>query len=177
MLSWSDLRSGVSEDIFAQRVSADGSLQWTQSGVALSTAAGLQNPAVSVPDGAHGAIVAWHDYRDGGGDIYAQRVQADGALGGGVTSVARIEPAWLRLALENPARAGGIRVQCSVPTNARATLELLDIQGRRVASHVFEGVGVRSLMLGSADAIAPGLYIVRLSQGGRASSARVAVLD
>jgi len=177
VLSWSDLRSGVSQDIYSQRVSADGSTQWQPNGVALSTASGLQNPAVSVMDRTHGAIVVWHDTRGGGFDIYAQRVQGNGTLGGDLTGVPRGEQVGWSLALENPARGGRIRVRLSLPAGSPAVLELLDVQGRRVASRVVEGAGARSLELRADKTIAPGLYVVRLSQGGHARAARVAVLD
>ena len=48
--------------------------------VPLCTATGDQSDAVSIPDGAGGAIVAWWDIRNGetSADIYAQRISAAG---------------------------------------------------------------------------------------------------
>jgi hypothetical protein len=81
IVTWVDSRTGVSEHIYAQRVSASGAPQWTAEGVALCTAEpnGQNVPAI-VSDGAGGAIVTWEDARSNEGfDIYAQRVSAAGA--------------------------------------------------------------------------------------------------
>jgi hypothetical protein len=68
-------------DIYAQRVDANGDIQWTASGVAICTAPGYQAYPQIVSDGAGGAIVTWYDDRDpiaGIGGIYAQRIDANG---------------------------------------------------------------------------------------------------
>jgi len=66
------------EDIYAQRVNASGNVLWTANGVAICTAAGSQHPQL-VSDGAGGAVITWYDYRGSNGDIYAQRVNANGS--------------------------------------------------------------------------------------------------
>jgi hypothetical protein len=44
-----------------------------------------------IPDGTGGAIVTWYDPRNGpDDDIYAQRVQADGQLGGGLPTATQV---------------------------------------------------------------------------------------
>ena len=79
ILTWNENRYG-SYDIFAQRIDADGNLVWGDGGIDVCAYAGDQyNPEVTT-DGAGDAIIAWWDYRDGNGDIYAQRVDADGNL-------------------------------------------------------------------------------------------------
>ncbi len=79
IVAWHDQRSGT-WDIYAQRVNASGAVQWTADGVALCTAADIQLYPTIISDGAGGAIVTWHDNRSGNYDIYAQRVNASGAL-------------------------------------------------------------------------------------------------
>ncbi len=74
---WYDYRS-LNYDIYAQRVDGDGTLQWTTGGVAVCSRMGNQNSPMIQADGAGGVVVAWPDYRDGNGDIYAQRVSAGG---------------------------------------------------------------------------------------------------
>lgn len=78
---WQDSRSAPgANDIYAQRVSATGAIQWTPDGLALCTAGQAQLFPLIVPDGAGGAIVTWEDARNGTDfDIYAQRVSAAGA--------------------------------------------------------------------------------------------------
>jgi FlgD Ig-like domain len=83
-VAWQDFRSGTDFDIYACKVDASGVPQWTADGVALSTAANDQVfsifPKIGT-DGAGGAIVAWQDYRsDEDGDVYAQRIDASGAV-------------------------------------------------------------------------------------------------
>jgi hypothetical protein len=79
IISWQDNRGG-NWDIYAQRVSSSGAVQWTLDGVASCTATGnQQNPQIA-SDGAGGAIVAWWDYRGATYDIYAQRVSGAGAV-------------------------------------------------------------------------------------------------
>jgi len=77
IVTWYDSRSG-GNDIYAQRVNASGAVQWTADGVALCTAAGIQQYPTIVSDGAGGAIITWYDIRSGNADIYAQRVNASG---------------------------------------------------------------------------------------------------
>ena len=68
IVTWADNRSG-NREIYAQRISADGVLQWTADGVALCTASGDQANPVITRDGSGGAIVTWHDIRGGNYDI------------------------------------------------------------------------------------------------------------
>jgi len=53
---------------------------WADGGVALCTASNAQQGPRGVADGVGGAIVAWQDFRDGGGDIFAQRVSRTGRI-------------------------------------------------------------------------------------------------
>jgi hypothetical protein len=81
IISWQDYRSG-NYDIYAQRVSATGTILWTTNGAPLCTATGAQGdwPEIAA-DGAGGAIVVWGDWRGGiDEDIYAQRVNSSGAV-------------------------------------------------------------------------------------------------
>ena len=83
IMVWQDTRNS-STDIYAQRISATGTLLWNADGVPLCTAAFNQlNPKI-VTDGAGGAVIAWIDDRNGGGagnyDIYAQRINSTGVV-------------------------------------------------------------------------------------------------
>jgi hypothetical protein len=80
IVTWEDTRDGLSSDIYAQRVNAAGVVQWTPDGVPLCTATGNQMHPNVVSDGSGGAIVTWEDYRGGNYDIYAQGVDAAGAV-------------------------------------------------------------------------------------------------
>lgn len=79
IITWQDLRNGV-EDIFAQRVNGAGAVQWVANGRSVCTATGGQYYPHLVTDGAGGAVIVWHDFRNGGYDIYAQRINATGSV-------------------------------------------------------------------------------------------------
>jgi len=80
IISYLDYRSS-SNDVYAQRVNASGVVQWVANGVALCTAADNQYSLVAASDGTGGAIISWYDHRTGSqDDIYAQRIDASGAL-------------------------------------------------------------------------------------------------
>jgi hypothetical protein len=79
IIVWCDQRNG-NVDLYAQRVSAKGTVHWTADGVAFCTQAADQyNPQIA-SDGEGGAIVTWFDDRNGAFDIYAQRVDAWGDI-------------------------------------------------------------------------------------------------
>jgi predicted lipoprotein with Yx(FWY)xxD motif len=78
IITWFDVRNGIDPDIYAQRLSNNATVLWTNNGVALCTATNLQQFSVLVDDGSGGAIVTWQDYRSGAYDVYAQRIDVDG---------------------------------------------------------------------------------------------------
>lgn len=80
IFAWVDYRTGEA-DIYAQRVDARGVALWGSGGVVISAALHAQlNPKI-ITDGASGAIVVWEDYRsDSNYDLYAQRIEASGAV-------------------------------------------------------------------------------------------------
>jgi hypothetical protein len=182
IVSWQETRPGnlSLSDIYAQRVSAAGVPQWTADAVALCTVARDQWFSTVVSDGTGGAIVAWQDYRSNTNfDIYAQRVQANGELGG-VAGVPREAP--LALALEpvrpNPSLGGTLTVQFTLASPAAAALELFDVAGRRIVRRELGsfGAGHHALALGAGPGLAPGLYLVCLRQGTNTRVTRVVVL-
>jgi hypothetical protein len=70
-------------DLYAQRMTAAGSLTWGTGGAAVCTQAGAQVAPVAVPDGAGGVLVFWEDERNLGvsdRDLYGQRLNTAGAL-------------------------------------------------------------------------------------------------
>lgn len=77
IVAWNDPRDGVSQ-IFAQRVSAAGVIQWAEDGVPICTDVISQSYPLIVADDAGGAIATWADARNGNGDVYAQRVSGSG---------------------------------------------------------------------------------------------------
>ena len=80
IITWSDLRSGSEYDLYAQRIAANGAVQWTANGAVISAAANSQVVPTIVSDGSGGAIITWWDYRGGNADIYAQRISGVGVV-------------------------------------------------------------------------------------------------
>lgn len=79
IMAWMDGRADAG-NIYAQRVNASGVPQWTANGVAVCTAAGIQEYVKLASDGAGGAIVVWHDIRPATNNVYTQRVNASGVV-------------------------------------------------------------------------------------------------
>ena len=70
------------DDLYAQRVNSTGAVQWAANGVAVCTAPGFEAQGALiggvVADGSGGAVFAWDDTRNGGLDIYGQRMNGSG---------------------------------------------------------------------------------------------------
>ena len=88
LVTWNDSRAedNANYDIYAQHLTSSGSTTrgWSPDGNAVCAFAGNQRAPTLVPDDAGGAIIAWEDFRSGGGfyaaDIYAQHVSTRGQL-------------------------------------------------------------------------------------------------
>jgi hypothetical protein len=77
IVAWYDFRNGATADIYAQHVLANGAVDggWQNDGSALCTSANTQAFPAITSDGSRGAIIAWHDLRNGNNyDVYAQHV-------------------------------------------------------------------------------------------------------
>ena len=81
--------------------------------------------------------------------------------------------------LVNPSRGGRLTIAFSLASASAAHLELLDVNGRRVALHDVGalGPGHHRVRLGEERRLPSGLYFVRLSQGPNVAVAKVAILD
>ncbi|MGB4885028.1 MAG: hypothetical protein WBP01_08325, partial [Ferruginibacter sp.] len=79
IICWQDKRTSSSDDIYAQKINTNGVVQWTNNGVLICNASGLQINEQMLSDGAGGAIICWEDRR-AGQDIYAQRINTSGAV-------------------------------------------------------------------------------------------------
>jgi len=79
IIAWQDYRAKTdSPDIYAQRVNSSGKALWTMDGIIVSKEKGEQIYPNLTSDGTGGAIIAWHDGRNGNDDIYAQHINASG---------------------------------------------------------------------------------------------------
>ena len=81
-------------------------------------------------------------------------------------------------AAANPVR-GALVVDVALPSADPARLEVLDVMGRRVATRELGslGTGRHSVDLSAELHFAPGVYLLRLTQGADAKVARVTVIE
>lgn len=79
IVTWEDYRSGTSMDIYAQKISAAGAMQWGANGMAVCDNSFSQIRPQLTSDGAGGGIFAWEDNRVApGSHIYAQQISSAG---------------------------------------------------------------------------------------------------
>jgi hypothetical protein len=83
IITWFDNRTGNSQytiynyDIYAQRISSTGEIQWTANGVPICTKSGNQQYPKIISDGNGGAIITWYDTNGG---IYIQKIDHSGIV-------------------------------------------------------------------------------------------------
>jgi hypothetical protein len=77
---WKDMRNSGDFDIYTQRMDMYGDALWTGNGVAICDTVDDQGYPQFDSDGNGGAIITWHDRRSSIYEIYAQRIDASGAI-------------------------------------------------------------------------------------------------
>ncbi|MFN3533608.1 MAG: hypothetical protein ACK41Q_14065 [Candidatus Brocadia sp.] len=79
IITWQDMRNGIGNyDIYAQRIDANGSPQWTTNGIPICSEVNIQTSPCIATDGTGGAIIIWQDFRTNYADLYAQRINQNG---------------------------------------------------------------------------------------------------
>jgi hypothetical protein len=108
--------------------------------------------------------------------------QAESAQAFGQVSVET--PAAPRFALlgafPNPTIASDrLSVRYSLATREQATLEVVDVQGRTVWRRTLPAVepGNQSILIDSSTRLSPGIYFLRLEQGGNTATRRLVIVD
>lgn len=82
IVAWMDNQATqtTKRDIYAQRVTINGTLAWVAAGVPVCQADNDQESPKLCPDGSGGAYIVWEDKRsDLSGDLYFQRITNDGS--------------------------------------------------------------------------------------------------
>jgi hypothetical protein len=69
-------------NIRGQRINSNGNTLWGGGGTEICNNPGQQNTPNIISDGNGGIIATWEDGRNGGSDIYASKINANGILGG-----------------------------------------------------------------------------------------------
>jgi hypothetical protein len=80
IVAWSDWRSGIERDIYAQRITKNGVIKWTFNGVVVSNKAEREHNEKIISDGVGGAIIVWEqeDTFTFSWDIWAQHIDSSG---------------------------------------------------------------------------------------------------
>ncbi|MCE9627047.1 MAG: hypothetical protein K8R56_03915 [Candidatus Eisenbacteria bacterium] len=167
---WRDERSGDA-DVYAQHIAANGSpaAGWDANGRAVVVAAGAQDQPAIASVRAGRAVVAWRDARAGA----ATRIYTSALVDAATTAVPPAPASSVRLSAER-AMHGAAVVRVTLPTASNATLELLDVTGRRLVSTRLQGpLSGERVSLG--DALLPGLYFARLRSADATAHARLTV--
>lgn len=76
IVTWSDSRSGIDFDIYAQKINSNGNRVWLSSGIPICIEDGDQTYPDICSDGFGGAVIGWIDKRGIDKDIYSQRIDA-----------------------------------------------------------------------------------------------------
>ena len=77
IIIFGDTRYG-NQDIYAQRIDANGAKLWQPEGISVCTEPSLQDGLKAIADGEGGVIVTWEDWRNGNQDVYAQKIDSKG---------------------------------------------------------------------------------------------------
>ncbi len=81
IIVWQDRRAGSFDNVYAQKIDANGNAVWTVDGIALAPVSGVQYYPQVVSDKTGGAIAVWQDNRLGSDyNIYAQHVLSGGQM-------------------------------------------------------------------------------------------------
>ncbi|MGB2868663.1 MAG: T9SS type A sorting domain-containing protein [Bacteroidota bacterium] len=81
IISWQDLRGGLTYDIYAQSVNSNGTTQWSTNGEVVCSASDDQTVPSVVADGNGGALISWQDHRSGTtNDVYTQLINGGGTV-------------------------------------------------------------------------------------------------
>jgi predicted lipoprotein with Yx(FWY)xxD motif len=80
IVTWSDWRTGIERDVFAQRISKNGVIKWTLNGVGVANKAEREHNEKIISDGVGGAIIVWEqqDNVTYWWDIWIQRIDSTG---------------------------------------------------------------------------------------------------
>ncbi len=78
IVTWSDWRSGVERDLYAQRVDSNGNIVWTYNGVPAANKTNREHNEKIISDDKGGAIIVWEQQSAGKWDVWANRLDANG---------------------------------------------------------------------------------------------------
>ncbi len=184
VVTWQDARTNNIQDIYAQRINSSGSSLWANDGVAVSTATFVQSYPIILNDGTGGTIVAWNDLRNDltgmRNDIYAQRVNSDGSLGGitGVSESVDLQPSEFSLEQNYPNPFNpSTTINYSIPNEELVSLKIFNSLGEEVAELLNETKPTGNYSVSfNASQLSSGVYFYKISAGSFSNSKKMVLL-
>jgi hypothetical protein len=173
VITWQDARTNNIQDVYAQRINSSGSSLWTNDGVAVSTATFVQSFPIVLNDGNNGMIIAWTDLRNDltgqRHDIYAQRVNSDGTLGGVTDVNESVNLQLLDFSLDqnypNPFNPS-TTIKFSIPNEEFVSLKVFNSLGEEVAELLNETKPAGNYSVSfNASSLTSGVYFYKISAG------------
>lgn len=131
IVAWYDIRNNTDYDIYVQHVDGSGTSLWTPDGYPLCGASQSQFGSKLVADGSGGAIVTWHDLRNGNYDIYAQRIGFNGTIPTSVGNTPRPLGVTLSDNFPNPFSVA-TEFHLTLDAEAMVQVDVYDVAGRLV---------------------------------------------
>jgi hypothetical protein len=127
-----------------------------------------------------GGIVVFTDREAAPGDSVGYRIRGQGGQGAPLAEVWVEVPVAVRFGITilggNPARGGSV-IRCGLPEPGAASLEVLDVAGRRLRSFPIWVARAGWVELSLDETLPSGAYFVRLQAGARRTSKKLLVLN
>ena len=172
IITWYDFRGSGNGDIFAQRINSEGSVQWITNGVGVCRNPSGQASPRLVADARGGTVITWEDVRNiavSSSDIYAQRVNSDGTLGG-VTDVnenVSLQPSEFSLEQNYPNPFNpSTTIKFSIPNEEFVSLKVFNSLGEEVAELLNETKPTGNYSVSfNASQLSSGVYFYKISAG------------
>jgi hypothetical protein len=167
LICWQDNRNG-NTDLYVQKVYREGTIMWTENGVAVSTAPLSQITQTICDDGNGGAIIAWSDARHGAFlYIYGQGVDSEGNLGGTTSVDEEVLTNDFKLSQNYPNPFNpGTSIQYAISGRQFVSLKVYDVLGKEIARLVdeYRSEGNYEVTFDASN-LASGIYFYKLQAG------------
>lgn len=171
--AWQDLRdSTTKEDIYVQRVDANGNVKWEENGILMCNAISHQIVPQIETDRQGGAFVVWSDNRKGTYDLVMGIVRADGTLEEGSLSINERKPVFEVKLYPNPA-SDKISLQSAVFSQQSAIVEIYDLSGRKLfEEQIMKGTSTVKINLRD---LTNGIYFCKVEVGQKISTKKLII--
>jgi hypothetical protein len=180
-IAWEDHRNiltGDSSDVYAQRISSDGTINWSANGFAICDTVNKQMNPMIVSNGSLGALVVWQDYRSGNNfDIYINIFNTSGiiiAIGNSGT----VNPTNYALLQNYPNPFNPVTViNYQLPMTSNVKLSIYDALGHEVNTLVNKSQSAGDYKVEwNASAYPSGVYFYTLEAGSFVSNKKMMLI-